>query len=280
MKKLLIPMLFTCLLACFSCEELNAVLEETGLTDEEIVEGLKEALSIGTDNSVSSASAQDGYLQNEVIKILLPDQVKSLQTKIETGSISLFGGAVNVPYTTILDAYVAITPELESDPFEELIVAMNRGAEKAADKALPIFGNAITNMTISDGLAILQGDSTAATQYFYDNTNEALFTAFQPEVVAALGDTQASAIYEKTVGFMNYEYTVNYVISSVTFKVSDYLTLEEELPATLDEYATTKAIDGLFTLVGDEEKKIRKDPFAWASDIIARVFGSDEAKGN
>jgi len=263
--------LFALLMLITSCEELNQLVR---LSDEEIVEGLKEALHIGVDNSVETAAVQDGYLKNEIIKILLPPEVRALQTKIETGSINL--GITSISYSTILAAYVAATPEIDADPFEELYVAMNRGAENAADKASPIFANALANMTVTDGLNILQGDSTAATAYFNQNTNAALQAAFQPEVSLALGDTKANAIYEKTVGFLNYSYSV---AGLTNIKVSDFLKLDDPLPATLDAYATEKAIDGLFYLVGEEEKKIRKDPYAWGSQIIAKVFGSNEAKG-
>lgn len=184
---------------------------------------------------------------------------------------------VNIQYADIMSAYVLLAPNISSDPFQELIVAMNRGAENAADKALPIFGNAIVNMSISDGLSILQGDSTAATDYFYTNTNTALITAFQPDVENALDQTKANGIYQDLVGFLNFQYEFNYLLGTQTLKVSDYINLS--LPATLDEYATQKATDGLFHLVGEEEKKIRKDPFAWASDIIAKVFGSIEVQG-
>lgn len=271
MKKIIIPFLFLLLPFTFSCDELDSF---TGLTDSEIVEGLKAALNVGTDNSVVSASATDGYLKHEVIKILLPPEVQSFQNKIETGSINL-GILGSVSYTTILDAYVQIAPNLKSNPFDELTIAMNRGAEQAAVKAKPIFIDAVTSMSIADGLTILQGDSTAATKYFQNSTSSALITAFQPDVANALGDTQANAIYSDIVGFLNHSYT----FVGLTFQVRDYLTPDEQLPATLDAYATEKAVGGLFHLVGDEERKIRKDPFAWASDIIAKVFGSAEAKG-
>lgn len=246
-----------------SCEEL-----ENGLTNGEIVEGLKEALSIGLDNSVTSASSLDGYLKNEIIKILLPPEVKSLQNTIETGSVDL--GITTVSYRTMLDAYIAINPKINSDPFEELLVAMNRGAEQAANKALPIFGDAIVSMSFDDALGILQGSDTSATNYFYTKTNQALFTAFQPDVKSALDQTKANAIYEEIVGFLNYEYLG-------TFKVSNFINVS--LPATIDGYATEKAIDGLFHLIGDEETKIRQDPYAWGSNIIEKVFGSPEAQG-
>ena len=98
MKKIIVPLLFLVLPLTFSCEELNAILEDTGLSESEIVEGLKAALNVGTGNSVLSASAQDGYLKHEVIKILLPPEVQSFQNKIER-QISIFNGNRNLSAT-------------------------------------------------------------------------------------------------------------------------------------------------------------------------------------
>ncbi|WP_462251543.1 DUF4197 domain-containing protein [Ekhidna sp.] len=236
------------------------------LTESEIIQGLKEALSIGLDNSVTSASGVDGYLQNEVIKILLPDEVKDLQNKIETESI-----AGVVPLSVIYDAYIAVEND-GNDLFEELITAMNRGAENAADKALPIFGDAITTMSIDDARGILDGNNTAATDYFYNETNTELFEAFNPDVKTALDGTGAIEIYTDVVGFLNYEYDPT-GLGLTSVSPSDVL--DVNLPANIDEYATNKAIDGLFHLVGEEEQKIRADPFAWGSSIIERVFGGN-----
>lgn len=262
-----LPLLFLAVYACDELEELN-----TGLTETEIVEGLKTALNIGTDSSVSTASAVDGYLKNEAIKILLPNELKALQDTINNGTVKL--GFVKVPYKLILDTYVELNDNIDQNPFDELLTAMNRGAEKAAARAKPIFVDAITNMSLTDGLSILQGDSTAATDYFKANTGAALTAAFTPDVKSALDQTSATAIYSEIRGFLDYEHHLNFGVAPI--KVSEYIKIE--IPETLEGYATEKAVNGIFHLVGKEEQKIRADPFAWASDIIAKVFGSEEAK--
>ncbi|MEO9850384.1 MAG: DUF4197 domain-containing protein [Reichenbachiella sp.] len=262
------------------CAELKSIIDQNlGLSNQEIVDGLKKALDVGLDKSVTSASAVNGYLKNEAIKLILPKEVKSLQEEIKSGSVSLLNGAVKVPYSKILNTYVSLDPNLEEDPFDELVVAMNRGAEQAAKKAIPIFGSAIRNMSFTDALGILQGGEKAATDYFYTKTKSSLQSAFQPEIKNALGDTKATAIYGSVAKFVNYEYEVNYLINTYTVDVSDYLKTKE-LPATLDGYATNKAIEGLFYLIGNEEKKIRANPMDYASTIIRKVFSSDEAQSN
>lgn len=257
-----------------ACDEVNDVLN-VGLTDSEIVEGLKTALNAGTDSSVVSANKLDGYLKNEAIKILLPPEVQTLKNTIDNGSVDL-GLLGTVPYQTILDAYVLVAPNVDADPFEELITAMNRGAENAADKAKPIFVDAITGMSISDGLGILQGGETAATEYFQTNTSTALVTAFTPDISTALGNTKALDIYSDIQGFMSYSY--NYGLGTIA--VSDLIGSSVTLPESIEGYATEKAVGGMFYLVGEEEKKIRADPFAYVSDIIQKVFSSPEASGN
>ena len=104
-----------------------------------------------------------------------------------------------------------------------------------------------------------------------------MYNAFQPEVRTALDQVQANSIYESTAGFISYQYEVT--VLGVTASASAGDVLDINLPATIDGYATEKAIDGLFYLIGEEEKKIRQDPFGWANDIIEKVFGSTEALG-
>ncbi len=275
MKNIAKVLLCTSILFFASCDELEDAL--TGLTDAEIVQGLREALNVGTESSVNTVSSVDGYLKNEVVKILLPPEVQELKNTVDNGAIDL--GITSISYSVIMDAYVALSPNLDSDPFEELITAMNRGAESAANKAKPIFVDAITGMSISDGLGILQGGDRAATDFFVATTSNALVEAFQPDLTSALGDTKALAIYTDLAGFINYGYDTGLPLVG-TINVSNYIDLGVELPESIEGYATQKAVDGLFYFVGEEEKAIRADPLAYASDIIQKVFGSPEAQGN
>ncbi|SHK49146.1 Protein of unknown function [Reichenbachiella agariperforans] len=268
---LLIPCLIL-LLMC-SCEEAEKFFD-LPLSEQEIAEGLKAALNEGVDESTTSASATDGYLKNELIKIFLPSEVAALQETIANGSVPVVG----VKYSTIMDVYIAATPDIDQDPFEELITAMNRGAESAAQKASPIFVDAITSMSITDALAILQGGETSATEYFISKTRSQLIDSFQPDIKSALDQTQATTLYASIQGFLAYEYEVNLVVTTQTIAVKDYI--NQELPESIDGYATERAVEGLFYLIGEEEKKIRANPLDYASAIIQKVFGSDEAQTN
>ncbi|GAB4247106.1 MAG: DUF4197 domain-containing protein [Ekhidna sp.] len=241
----------------FAACELFEDTVNPGLTESEIIQGLKEALTIGLDNSVTSASSVDGYLKNEAIKILLPEDVQNLKEKIDnSNSVSL-----------LYDTYVA-SFNGGTDLFDELITTMNRGAEAAASEAGGIFLNAITSMTFDDARAILNGNETAATDYFYNATNQQLFNAFQPEIKTALDGSGANDVYELAYDFLSYDPT------GLGLTPTPGEALDVTIEPTLDEYATNRAIDGLFTLIAGEEKKIRDDPFAWGSAIIEKVFGS------
>ncbi|PIB35322.1 hypothetical protein BFP72_07880 [Reichenbachiella sp. 5M10] len=273
MRKIQVLCLLIWAAAMMSCEEAEKFFD-TGLTEQEIAEGLKTALQQGVDSSTVSASSVDGYLKNEIIKILLPEEVAELQDLVQHGSASVLG--VNVKYSTIMEVYVAANANIDQDPFEELVTAMNRGAESAATKASPIFMSALTEMSIADALGILQGGETAATDYFLERTREQLVEAFQPDLTTALGQTQALELYESIHGFLNYEYEVDLVLTSQTIAVKDYI--QQDIPESIEGYATEHAVDGIFYLIGEEEKKIRANPMDYVSAIIQKVFGSSEAQ--
>lgn len=217
-----------------SCATLSSVISgATGgaLTADEIGRGLKEALTVGIKNSSAQASALDGYLGNNLIKLLFPPEAQKVEAKLR--QIGLGG---------------------ECDKF---ITALNRGAEDAAKFAAPIFIDAITQMTITDALSILKGDKDAATQYLKKTSTTALVNAFGPVIQSSLEKTNATKAYTDIANLYN------------------KIPLVQKVNPDLKEYATNKAIDGLFLLVAQEEAKIREDPLARVSDLLKRVFGSN-----
>ena len=140
--------------------------------------------------------------------------------------------------------------------FEE---TLNRAAEEATKKALPIFVDAIKNMSVSDGFSILKGGDGAATKFLKSQTSNQLVLAFAPVVKEATTKVQLTAYWNPIITRYN---------SAMT------LSGGQKLDPDLDAYITQKAIDGLFYLVETEENKIRKDPLARVSDILVKVFGS------
>jgi hypothetical protein len=244
-------------LTFLACEELNTFLDEETdkLTEQEVVEGLKTALLVGTDTAVSITSKTNGYYQDEVIKILLPQEVQEAESYIRNLGL---GGQL-----------------------DDFILSMNRAAEDAADEAGPIFSNAITDLSISDGWDILNGinpaeggskksfDSTAATNYLRSTTYSSLYGAFQPKIKNSLD--------KKLIG----DYSTNKIWNDITTTYNSAATLAgwDQIETELDVYVTEKGLDGLFIKVGKEEKAIRNDPWAWAEtkvgNILERVFGDN-----
>jgi hypothetical protein len=138
---------------------------------------------------------------------------------------------------------------------DDFVHSMNRAAEKAAPKAASIFGDAIREMTIDDARKILTGGDTAATDFFKAKTHERIYGAFMPVVGSAMNEVGVTRSYKEMMS--KYE--------SIPFMSRESV--------DLDHYVTTKAMDGLYYMIGQEEKKIRTDPAARVTDLLKTVFG-------
>ncbi len=203
------------------------------LTNVEVISGLREALNVGIENSVKSTSVVDGFLNNTEIRLPFPPDAEKVKQKALD-----FG----------LDAQV-----------EKFETTLNRAAEEASKEALQIFINAIKNMTVEDGFAILNGGSGAATSFLKNQTNEQLKLAFMPKVKEAISKVKLTEYWNPIITKYNNAMT---------------LTGGEKLNPDLDQFVTDKAIEGLFYMVKKEEDKIRVDPLARVTDLLTRVFGS------
>lgn len=228
------------LTSCLEEEDLNNALSE-----EEVVAGLKEALVVGTDSTVLQVSTLDGYLKNELIKIALPEEAQPL-----------LQSALNNP----------LAGPLLQPLVDQTIESMNRAAEGAATKAKPIFVDAITGITIGDGFAILEGPDTAATSYLKTNTFTDLETAYTPDVTAAMTEAGVQDVWADVTSIYNQYNLTNPLTGTKLFG--------DDLPTDLSAHVTTKALDGLFVVVGQKETDIRNNLAARVTDLLRRVFGS------
>lgn len=241
-----IRLLFTlfaaiCIFTACTKEDLEKILTNSSLSNEEIIAGLKSALNVGTDTSVSILNKQDGYYKDLAVKVLLPPEAQVIYSNIS-----------KVPSGETL--------------LEETVLKLNRAAEDAASEAKPIFIDAITGITIEDGLGILNGDDTAATFYLKGKTFTPLTSAFQPKIQTALdkkiiGSISASSAYDDLISAYNTASLNGILFAKITTN-------------TLSQHVTQKALEGLFKKVADEEKAIRHDPIARVTDILKKVFGS------
>jgi hypothetical protein len=144
------------------------------------------------------------------------------------------------------------------DQVDKFILTLNRGAEDAAKEAKPIFISAIKSMTIEDAWGILKGEDDAATQYLKRTTSGQLKEKFKPVIQNSLNKVNATKYYGDIVSTYN------------------KIPLVEKVNPELDDYATDKAIEGLFLMIAKEEKNIREDPVARTTDLLKKVFGSQK----
>ncbi len=223
-----------------SCEQAKEILTATGLSNAEVIEGLKTALNIGSDTSVGKLSKLDGYFKDELVKIALPPEALPAYNVVN----SIPGGSILI---------------------DNAVLSINRAAEDAAPEAKTIFVTAITGITIADGFAILNGGDTAATVYLNNKTYTPLVSAFTPKIQTSLSkpiilNTSAEEAYSKLISAYNTASLGGLLFPQITTN-------------TLSQHVTQKALDGLFIKVAEEEKKIRKDPLHRVNDILKKVFG-------
>ena len=139
---------------------------------------------------------------------------------------------------------------------DELVVAMNRAAEAAVPEARKLLVDSVKKMTAKDAKAILTGGDTAATEYFRRTTDKTLHARFLPIVMRATEKVGVAQRYKEFA------------------QPAAALGLVKAEHADLDEYVTRKALDGLYFMLGEEEKKIRKDPIGTGSAILRKLFGA------
>jgi hypothetical protein len=191
--------------------------------------GLKEALRIATERAVQSTSRTNGFLENPKIRIGLPGALGKM-----AGALRALGMSAQV---------------------DELELAMNRAAEKAAGEATPIFVDAISKMSFQDAAGIVTGGDTAATDYFERTTSEPLRLRFRPIAEQAMQNVGLAQQYDQLLARYN----------AIPFASKPKL----DLPS----YVTDRTLAGLFDVIGDEERKIRTNPAARTTELLRQVFG-------
>jgi hypothetical protein len=199
------------------------------LTQEELIGGLKDALKVGTEKAVALASQTDGFFKNPEIFIPWPPEAMEMKEKL-----------------------LKLGFEKQVGEFE---LSLNRAAEEASKKAVPVFVQAITSMSIRDGWEILHGSDTAATNYFRKTTFQPLKNEFLPVVKNAIESVKVTSYWNPLANAYN--------------KIPGV----KKVNPDLNEYTTVLAINGLMKLIAKEEARIRKDPAARVTDLLKKVFG-------
>jgi len=243
MKKLIflaaLPLLFA---GCDILSSIASTATSVIPTEAEVAAGLKEALVKGVSTGTNKLNQPNAFFADAAKKILLPPEVRNIESEIRN--------------SVILNALIG-------NQLDKCVKAMNEGAENAMGKALPIFKNAVTSMTINDAMGILKGGRGSATDYLENTTTSALHTAFKPDIKNAL----------ETVGALDYW---NPIVTNVN-RYKSLVGLTDDINPDLNQYVTEKATLGLFSEIRDQENAIRDNPVERTSALLKKVFDYADA---
>lgn len=217
------------LLACAALDRAYA-LGLSDLSGTDASKGLKAALEKGALSAVGALGTPDGFLGNEKVRIPLPKFLEDAAKLMRN-----FGQGAKV---------------------DELVTAMNRGAEAAVPQAKDLLVKAVQGMTVSDAKGLLGGGATAVTEFFEAKTRPQLAIRFLPIV------TQATHKVDLASKF-----------NDVAAKAAE-LGLVKKDDANIQKYVTDKTLNGLYFMIAEEERKIRENPSAYGSAILSKVFGA------
>jgi hypothetical protein len=216
--------------SCGSLQEIVNNLPQNGgaLSQLDIGSGLRQALKQGIDKEVNKLMKRDGFYKNDLVKILLPEELQKVNR-----------GLRKIGLSSVAD---------------EGLKLLNRAAEDATKEALPIFVDAVRDISFNDAKNILLGDQRAATSYLESKTQQALYAKFSPVIQNSLGKVGATDLWGTAITKYN----------SIPFTNS--------INPNLTDYVTQKALEGVFKMISQEEIKIRSKVGARSTDLLKRVF--------
>ncbi|MEO7297147.1 MAG: DUF4197 domain-containing protein [Verrucomicrobiota bacterium] len=219
----------------------------SALSQDQMVLGLKEALGKGVQRAVAELGRTNGFLTNLNVRIPMPEKLQQTEKTLR-----------------------ALKQDQLADNF---VATMNHAAEQAVPEASSVFADAVQQMSIDDARSLLTGPNDAGTEYFRRTAATNLFARFLPIVKKATDQTGATANYKKLMGKVGSGTSTNKYLGGLTkgLNAAGYLNADT---MDIDAYVTQKAMDGLFKMVADEEKKIRENPAARSTELLQKVFGS------
>lgn len=206
------------------------------LSHEDISAGLKQALSNGIDRAITTLGREDGFLKDPAVKIPMPQSLDKIEKTLR-----------------------ALRQDKLADDF---VATMNRAAEKAVPEAVAVLGDSLKQMSIADARTILFSTNNAATDYFRRTSETNILSRFLPIVAKATEETGVTSTYK----------TMTAKASGGFGKLGGQLLGLQTMD--VDQYVAQKAMEGLFLKIGEEEKKIRENPSARATDLLKKVFGA------
>lgn len=207
------------------------------LTERDAAGGVREALAQGVDRAVRQLGKEDGFFRDQAVKILVPEKLRR-----------------------IADLARQLGAGKKVDAFE---LSMNRAAEKAVPLAAGILADSVRQMTLQDAIGLVRGGETSATDFFRRTSEQKLYDAFLPIVAkqtASVGVTQKYKDFTKKVGG-------NALAGALLGGDGKSMN-----GADLDDYVTRRTIDGLFHVIAEQERQIRRNPASRTTDLLRRVF--------
>ena len=207
-----------------------------GLSQDQVAQGLKEALEKGVQAAITNLSQPGGFLDNPKVKIPLPEKLQSVEKTLRT---------------------------MKQDKYaDEFVTTMNRAAEAAVPEAMPIFTDALKSMTIDDAKKLLTGGDDSATRFFKDKGEKRIQEKMLPVIKQATEKTGVTAAYKK---LLEQAGGGNSFLGKLGINTASL---------DVDSYVTQTASDGLFKMIGEEEKRIRENPAARTTELLEKVFGA------
>jgi hypothetical protein len=219
--------------------------QNSDFSNDEIALGLKEALSVGTQAAVKLLGQDGGYLDNDLVKIKLPESLQLVSTGLRKVG--------------------------QGKRIDEFVVTMNRAAEKSVVEAAAVFSEVLDELSMDDAQTLLDGADNAATEYFKAESLESLKVRMLPLIKKVTADTGVTSAY-KTLTAQTGGIDLGALSGGLSGLLGGKTDAASSEPFDLDEYITIESLEGLFVMLAEQEKQIRSNPAAQASSLLQKLF--------
>jgi hypothetical protein len=214
--------------------ETNGAVALGGFSQEQMAQALKDALGNGVAVAVTNLARPGGFLSNAQVRIPMPEKLQSVEKTLRA---------------------------LKQDRYaDEFVATMNHAAESAVPEALPIFTDALKSMTIDDAKKLVTGSNDSATVFFKSKGEDRIQEKMMPVIREATERAGVTAAYKK--------------LMDQAGGGTSFLSRLFDTSFDVDKYVAQKASDGLFTMIAEEEKRIRENPAARTTELLQKVFGA------
>jgi hypothetical protein len=212
-----------------------SVASLAGFSQDQVADALKQALAKGVQTAITNLGKTNGFLSNPKVKIPMPEKLQNVEKSLRA---------------------------MKQDKYaDEFVATMNHAAEAAVPEALPIFTAALKSMSVEDAKKLVSGGNDSATQFFKGKGEKQIQEKMMPIVKQATAKTGVTSAYKKLLD----QAGGNSFLGKLNINTASL---------DVDSYVTQKASDGLFTMIAEEEKRIRENPAARTTELLEKVFGA------